>query len=236
MKNYKNYWDENIDKWGALYLEISHGSEIFKGPVFISKLYNRFVVPTEATLMKTRYQKTMGFIDKSISAGMRVSDIGCGTGIFTISLLKKGAHVNAIDISEKSLEITKKNVEKYTPEYCDRVSYFLRDPQYETLPKSDASLCVGVLPYVKNIDSFMTNILISTDMLYVQFSSSFNFFNILRRMLPFLNVRKLNFQSLPTVKQICKKRSFTIASNEKFATGYLTLIHRENFIRETARE
>jgi 2-polyprenyl-3-methyl-5-hydroxy-6-metoxy-1,4-benzoquinol methylase len=116
-KNSKHYWDHNIDKWADLYLDISHGHEEFDTFWIWSKLYNKFLVPYEAKLMKTRYSKTREFIEAHISSGMHVSDIGCGVGTFSVHLLLKGALVNVIDISKKSLALTKLNLEKFATRY-----------------------------------------------------------------------------------------------------------------------
>lgn len=43
-----------------------------------------------------------------VKPGMRILDAGCGTGIFSIKLARKGAIVTGIDISEKMLVIARK--------------------------------------------------------------------------------------------------------------------------------
>jgi len=45
--------------------------------------------------------------------GEKIIDIGCGTGVFSISLAKKGCRVTGIDVSEKMLEKGRLNAEKF---------------------------------------------------------------------------------------------------------------------------
>ncbi len=42
----------------------------------------------------------------------RVLEIGCGSGLLSILMSKKGAHVTAVDINEDAVEITKINAER----------------------------------------------------------------------------------------------------------------------------
>eukprot|EP01097_Dermamoeba_algensis_P010167 TRINITY_DN7412_c0_g1_i1.p1 TRINITY_DN7412_c0_g1~~TRINITY_DN7412_c0_g1_i1.p1 ORF type:complete len:228 (+),score=41.71 TRINITY_DN7412_c0_g1_i1:32-685(+) len=45
--------------------------------------------------------------------GKRVLDIGCGIGTESVNFARHGAEVHAVDISERSLELTKKRFEVY---------------------------------------------------------------------------------------------------------------------------
>lgn len=45
--------------------------------------------------------------------GKKVLEIGCGIGTDTINFARHGATVRSIDVSEKSLEITRKRLEVY---------------------------------------------------------------------------------------------------------------------------
>jgi len=47
-----------------------------------------------------------------VKAGMRILDIGCGTGIFCLKIAQKGAFVTGIDLSEKMLTIAREKAKK----------------------------------------------------------------------------------------------------------------------------
>jgi ubiquinone/menaquinone biosynthesis C-methylase UbiE len=47
-----------------------------------------------------------------IKKGMKILDIGCGTGNFSIKLAKKGCKVSGIDLSDKMLILAREKAEK----------------------------------------------------------------------------------------------------------------------------
>lgn len=49
-----------------------------------------------------------------LTLGMKVLDVGCGSGIYTKRLVEKGCNVKGVDISEKMLELAQKKL----PEVC----------------------------------------------------------------------------------------------------------------------
>lgn len=53
------------------------------------------------------------FADFSRWAGKRVLEIGCGIGTDTVSFASAGAHVTAVDLSEKSIALARQRVEVY---------------------------------------------------------------------------------------------------------------------------
>ena len=60
----KKYWNENIDKWGELYLEVSHSHESLHAPAWLDFLYKKIIMPREARLMTERFHLTISFINK----------------------------------------------------------------------------------------------------------------------------------------------------------------------------
>ena len=224
--SYERYWDKNISKWGDLYLNISHGHESLNGNPFITWLYNRVIVPYEAKLMKVRYQKTIDFLDKYVTQATVMNDLGCGTGIFTVEALSRGAKVNAIDLSEESLKVTEQNVAKQIPDAVEKVTYMQADGQNDPLPASNLCICVGVLPYVTDSKTFLKHLLESTEVAFIQFTDKKRFSNRIRRLFPFLNVRKLQFQSVEDIVGTAKKLGCSVVSIENFATGKLVVLEK----------
>ncbi len=92
-----DYWDRNIEEWGKLYLHEPHPDEELDAPAWLRTVYGWAIVPMEARLMARRFAITMGFISRYVRQDMTVVYVGCGTGIFTVELLRRGASVKAVD-------------------------------------------------------------------------------------------------------------------------------------------
>ncbi len=222
---YQEYWEKNITEWGAFYLDISHGHERLHGPSWLNWLYKRTIVPIEAKLMVKRHELTLGFIRENVKPGLVFVDLGCGTGIFVVEALLQGAtKVHAVDFTSSALDATRKLVEKFAPDKADLVRYHKLDLQTDKHPVSDVSICVGVTPYIKNLDGFLSNALTGTKLLFCQFSEPENWANRLRSLVPFLNVRKLIFHSRFDVDAVLVKLSAKRLNRANFATGYIDTI------------
>lgn len=93
-----------------------------------------------------RYAHRMGYktIAKFIKPGQKVLDAGCGEGVLSWYLAKKGADVTAIDISRPNVENAKKFLEKKG--VSDKVQVLQGDA--ENLPFDDASFDVVVSSHV----------------------------------------------------------------------------------------
>lgn len=55
-----------------------------------------------------RIETDLAFGMLKINEGMKILDIGCGTGNFSIKLAERGCHVTGIDVSEEMLKIARK--------------------------------------------------------------------------------------------------------------------------------
>lgn len=221
--NYHHYWEENIGKWGSLYLEYSHGNEKLNSSPWLDWLYKKTIYRLEANLMKERYRLTLDFVKTHVQSGMHFNDIGCGIGLFTVAALKQGAFVNAIDFSESALAETRKRVETFAPECLSKVNFYHLNAEMEKVPQADVALAMGVTPYIKHLDFFYENILQNSTLFYCLVVDSENFINRIRRMLPFLNVRNLLFYSKDYVNSLLEKNHSTLLSRKDFATGFLDL-------------
>ncbi len=219
MTDYREYWDKNIENWAKFYLDISHGDEKLYAPGWLGSLYNGTIARHEAQLMRERFSLTLAFMDKHVKPGMVFADIGCGTGIFVVEALKRGASVQAIDFSKRALEVTKTNVERHAP--GGKVEYHQADIQVDTLPTSDVAIMVGVAPYLADIDKALDRVLSSTGLLFGHFVDPDHWANRLRRVVPMLNVRRLIFHDRREVDACYASHDFVLEDRKSFATGYM---------------
>jgi SAM-dependent methyltransferase len=221
VHQYQQYWDQNIEKWGELYLDISHGRETLVGPAWFCAAYNASIGRLERKLMADRYARTMAFIDTYISPETIFSDLGCGTGIFVVEALRRGAIVNAIDFSPSSLAITRQSVNRYCP--GARVNYQQLNVQTDELPASDVTLAMGLTPYLTDLDAFMDRALPSTKLWLCLFVDPEHWANRIRSAFPLLNVRNLQYYNRRDVDRLYAKYRWKLIKRESFATGYIDL-------------
>ena len=217
--DYRSYWDQNIDKWGELYLEMSHPDEKLNAPNWLSNLYQISVGRLERRLMSERYDRTVKFLDSYLQPGVKLSDIGCGTGVFVVQAVKRAAHVNAIDFSAHALDITTRRVNEYSPSAS--VDYYQLDVQTQQVPQSDVAIAMGVAPYISDLAAFLANILPFTKVFCCLYVDPSHWANRLRTALPLLNVRKLQFHSREEVDAIYSQHGWHILDRTNFATGYI---------------
>lgn len=223
IKNSQAYWNDNIEKWGELYLNISHSRESLDAPGWLVFFYKKIIIPYEARLMAERFCLTMSFIDRYVREGIVAVDVGCGTGIFTVEMLRRGAKVKAVDFSHNALSLTRSLVEKFVPEKVGNVSYLLMDVSCERLPDSDIVLSMGVTPYLQAIAPFYDNILPTTKIFYCHILDPDHWANRIRAALPFLNVRNMHWFSRIEVDSILSRHHWQLIERKAFASGYLDL-------------
>lgn len=58
---------------------------------------------------KVEFITTMKYIEKHLSAGMRIIEIGAGTGRYSHTLARMGYHVDAVELIEHNIEIFRQN-------------------------------------------------------------------------------------------------------------------------------
>lgn len=217
----EEYWNRNINEWGKFYLGISHSGESLKGPAAFVAAYKASIGRYEAMLMKTRFEATMAFIRNSVTEGSVFADLGCGTGLFSLAALRQGANVIAVDFAETALTTTKRTIETRMPQCADRVRYLKLDLRTQQVPSSDVSIAVGLVPYIANIDQLFDNVVANTDSCFMTFVSETAISNRIRRLLPFLNVRDLNFHNAKVVDKNWHRCGFKVDSRLKLGTGFI---------------
>jgi 2-polyprenyl-3-methyl-5-hydroxy-6-metoxy-1,4-benzoquinol methylase len=85
------YWDKKATRYSGL-----------ARSNWPSNTYNRFV-----------HQRQMGLVDELLGdvRGLRIADVGCGTGRASIHLAKRGARVTGFDFSPEALRVAKLDAE-----------------------------------------------------------------------------------------------------------------------------
>jgi len=82
--------------------EIRHGR-------FLAKYGAGEIWNWESPAGKLRWARRVKMLSKHLGAGMRVLELGCGTGYFTRELARSRADIVAIDVSPELLEIARAN-------------------------------------------------------------------------------------------------------------------------------
>jgi 2-polyprenyl-3-methyl-5-hydroxy-6-metoxy-1,4-benzoquinol methylase len=59
---------------------------------------------------KIRWDRRVRMLTNSLKSGMKVLEIGCGTGFLTKEIVKKSVQLIAIDISEELIEVARKTI------------------------------------------------------------------------------------------------------------------------------
>jgi len=81
---------------------------------------------SEKEVQDRRLGKTLGLLKQKglLFEGMKVLEIGCGTGLLAMALAENGAHVTALDFSQGMLD---RFSQRLTPDLADRVSILSED-------------------------------------------------------------------------------------------------------------
>jgi SAM-dependent methyltransferase len=217
--DFRAYWERNIQQWGNYYLDISHGHEQLHAPGWATALYRASIGHIERRLMAERYVHTLAFLDANVRPGIVLSDLGCGTGIFTVQALLRGGTVNAVDFAESAIKMTKETVARHVP--TGTVRYLVADVVHQPLPRSDVTLAMGIAPYITDLYAFLGNVLGSTNLLCCLYVDPARWENRLRTICPLLNVRRLQFHSRVDVGRIYAKHGWILVERTDFATGYI---------------
>jgi SAM-dependent methyltransferase len=222
----EDYWNRNIEEWGKFYLNLSHSGEEVNAPGWLRAIYRRTIMPIEARLMAERFTITMEFISRHVRESMTVVDVGCGTGIFTVELLRRGATVKAVDNAPRALELTKALVERILPDRAHAVEYLLMDVTQQRLPESDLVIAMGVTPYVEDLAPFYANVLPTTNAFYCLVLDPHHWANRVRRLIPALNVRNLHWFERSLVDSLLERHDWRLIERWNFASGYLDMAMR----------
>lgn len=102
-------------------------------------------------VLANRNRIAVDYVSKHLNPGATILDAGCGAGPTTLALLQNGFSVHAVDISQKMLDLCRKNLaEQNIPE--DRYTIAQADIIENPLPDAsfDGIVALGFLQYQSN--------------------------------------------------------------------------------------
>ena len=73
-----------------------------------------WIVPPDEVMFQRDLGRSLRYVLQRMGdlAGMRVLDLGCGTGDYTVVLARRGAWVTAVDLAPVALEVTRRRAER----------------------------------------------------------------------------------------------------------------------------
>jgi len=77
----------------------------------------------ETPARKIRWGRRVRMLTNSLKIGMKVLEIGCGTGFLTKGIIKKPVRLTAIDISSELIEVARKNILYSNVEFIIKNAY-----------------------------------------------------------------------------------------------------------------
>lgn len=111
-----------------------------------------FKSPLGKAIYWAEERRIMRMLD--LKPGLTVLDAGCGTGVFTASLVRAGLNVTGIDESEKMLEVVKLKPSLTNAKFikCNLENLPFEDNSY------DRVLCTFVLEFIKDPNPIMNEL------------------------------------------------------------------------------
>jgi release factor glutamine methyltransferase len=158
--------DEEVEKWNAILLDLLQEKPIqyITGEAWFYGL--RFEVNENTLIPRPETEELVEFILKETSnfqlpaSSLNILDIGTGSGCIPISLKANlpQANVSAIDVSQKALEVAKRNAELNKVEINFIEANILEVEDLSQLPSpiiyhpSSYNIIVSNPPYVRNLE------------------------------------------------------------------------------------
>lgn len=219
----KTYWEKNIEGFSGFYDTLSE--ESIAAPGWFASFYKKILFPVEKKYMRDRYNFVCDYIDRNVKPGMKVADIGCGSGVYTKRMIGKGAFVYAMDYAQSAVNLTKKNLD---PKEAHSAEVMLFDIIQQPIPKVDLAISIGVLTYIDEMNEFFNHTLPNTEKFLFNYLSADNLLNRLRTRLHLLDVRNYSYHSYQDIEKKLKETKFIINKKQKLATGFIIDSSAEN--------
>ena len=137
-----------------------------------------------------------------------VLDIGCGSGVYVMEALQRGAaHVEALDPAPAMLQLTRQRLrDAGMEERCDLILGAFPSPN---LRPADHVIVMGVMDYVKDAEEFMRALRpLVLESAAVAFTSKHWFRTPLRKFRYALRRCPVYFYDEPQVRTICRRAGF----------------------------
>jgi len=116
-----------------------------------SKLYDKNPDDMINYSFRIRRQRVVEMLEPILRSGMRVLDVGCGTGIMAPFVLSKKAHYQGVDLSANMIQEAKK---RYSGNQTSEGSVTFTVADVEKMPFADAHydvlMALGLLEYFEN--------------------------------------------------------------------------------------
>lgn len=225
MTDYKQYWEDNIEKWARFYQHSETSTESFQSKFVVKFFYSLFILPIERRLMGKRHEIVKEIINRNFNRGNVVLDAGSGTGIYSVYLAYLEMTVIAIDFSEKAIEIARESVTQHHPNIGHRIKFVQGDVTKLMLPPSDGVLMIGVSPYIVSLD-FLVKVTANTNSVIFHYLSSANLANKIRGRIKWLNVRKVHTFNPREVQNIFINNNFYSSERVPIGTGFVEVFKR----------
>ena len=156
--------------------------------------------------LKKRFADTAKIVGEC--KDVKILDVGCGPGIYTLYFAQNGARVTAVDISQNMIELARKNLSKAGVENVKLISGdFLK---YEFRDIFDYTLAIGVFDYISRYkrDTYFDKLRrITRKKIIATFPKMFVFQSPIRRTLFLIKNQPVFFYTSGMITNIAKKHS-----------------------------
>ncbi|MFZ2445290.1 MAG: class I SAM-dependent methyltransferase [Syntrophobacteraceae bacterium] len=151
------------------------------------------------------------FIYKHLKPGMKILDIGGGSGRFAIPLSNSGHELTLIDINEEAVQLAKTR--------CDKIDYIVGDFLHTNIDRLfDIAIAIEVLVYAEDLSvafSKVRDLLVTNGLFIFTAPNRLSWRNAGRRMLS-RNAHKYTEMSPAEYSRIIDTHHFQIESVEGF--------------------
>lgn len=190
----RNYWNREADVFQRIYTHQKSAFSNFLDSVFRKDMYDRFVFTIENC--------------KPIE-GRTFLDVGCGNGLYSRELAKKGAErVVGIDIADTMIRLCKDAAKRDGVD--DRCEFLLTDLlAYEPATTFDVSFGIGLFDYVSDPLPVLRKMReVSADKAILAFPRFWTWRAPIRKLRLMLRGCPVYFYTRAKVNRLCKEAGF----------------------------